>query len=192
MIITKDECKRLIRQDSADYDELIEELIPIAQQDLCAHLENHFRDPLIRYAVGKASFVRGNPDTITDDDEYFVRKRFAAGMDVYVESQSNTGIYELATVAAGTLTLTSVNELVSMAYNDDHYKPSYSVISRIMWPASLRLVVARMVSYLIIRHQPGGELSENLDGVVMQYDRRFAYPREITEMAEKYRRPSFV
>lgn len=192
MIITKDECKRLIRQTSADYDELIEELIPIAQEDLCDHLNNRFEDPLIRYAASQLSFVKGNPDTITDNDSYFVRKRFAAGMDVYIDSESNKGIYELATVAAGTLTLTSVNELVSMAYDDDHYVPSYSVISRILWPASMKLVVARMVAHLITRYQPGGELSENIDGVVIQYDRRFAYPREITEMAEKYRRPDFV
>ena len=193
MIITKDECKRYIRTTDSDNDDLIEALIPIAQEDLCDYLNNHFEDTRVYYSSGDLSFVRGDPDTITDAKEEFVRRRFAAGMDVYIKGESsNQGIYELATVTAGTLTLTSVNQLISMAYNDTEFVPTWHTISRIVWPNPVKLVVARMVAHLIARYQPGGELSENRDGVVVSYDRRMSYPREITQMAQKYRRPEFV
>jgi hypothetical protein len=139
------------------------------------------------------SFVKGSPDTITDNQSEFVDKRFAAGMDIVVEgAHTNDGIYELATVAAGTLTLTSSNELVSMAYTDTEYQPGWCRISKVNWPKALKVVVARMVQHLITRYEPGGELSESKDGVVILYDRRTTYPREIMQQAYKYKRPEFV
>lgn len=193
MIIDLAECKRLIRETSSDYDAEIETLIPIAQDDLCDTLQNWFQDDLITYNISEVSFVKGDPDTITDGQSEFVAKRFAAGMDIVIEgAHANTGIWELATVAAGTLTLTSSNELVSMAYTDDEYQPGWCKISKINWPRPLKVVVARMVQHLIIRNEPTGELSESIDGAVMTYDRRTTYPREIWQMAAKYRRASFV
>jgi hypothetical protein len=192
MIVTKEEVKRIARIATPEYDDLIQTYIPIVQAELCDYLEDHFADPLIYYDSGQFSFVAGVPDTITDELEQFVLKRFAAGMDIYVEGGSNEGLYEIAAVTDSTLTLTSSGELITMGYNDATYKPGQSAISRVRWPSPLKIVAARMVQYLIYRDKPGGELSENKDGVVVTYDRRFAYPREITEMADKYRRPTFV
>jgi len=188
MIIDKEECKRLVGETGSDHDAEIEVMIPIAQEDLCEYCSNYFRDDKITYTASNLSFVKGDPDTITDNESEFVKKRFAAAMDIVVEwAHANNGIHELASVAAGTLTLTSSNELVSMAYSDSDYPLGTVRISQVVWPKALKLVVARMVWYLISRNKPTGELNENRDGVVKAYDRTASYPREILEMANKYR-----
>ena len=195
MIVTLPECKRLVQYTKDTNDTLILTLIPIVQADLCEYLNNYFLDTTINYHVSEVSFVKGSPDTITDDDSEFVKKRFATGMDIYVEGatdSSNDGIWELAGVAAGTLTLTSSNELVSMAYDDSDYPIAGARIARIVWPKTLKLVVAQLVKYLIDRSNPDGALSESIDDVTIQYDRRGQYPREILAKADKYRRPEFV
>lgn len=193
MIIDKEEFKRLLNYTKTENDQLIESLIPIVQADLCEYLNNYFHDDYIAYDMGQCAFVSGSRDTITDGQSLFVKKRFAAGMDIHVESWTpNDGIHELYSVAAGTLTLTSNLELVSMSYADTDYGLGLVRISKINWPKALKVVAARMVRHLMNRTDPDGALSENIDGVVMSYDRRIAYPREIMEMANKYRRPEFV
>lgn len=192
MIIDKEECKRLVGETDSTHDAEIEVLIPMAQEDLCGYCNTYFRDDKITYDASNIAFVKGDPDTITDNESEFVKKRFAAGMDIVVEwAHANNGIHELSTVAAGTLTLTSSNELVSMAYSDSDYPLGVVRISQVVWPKPLKLVVARMVWYLVSRPKPTGELSENRDGVVKSYDRRTGYPREIMQLADKYRVPSF-
>ena len=188
MIIDKEECKRLVGETGGEHDAEIEVLIPIAQEDLCEYCSNYFQDDKIRYTASNLAFVKGSPDTITDNESEFVKKRFAAGMDVVVEgAHTNNGIHELAIVAAGTLTLTSSNELVSMSYADSDYPLGTVRISKVDWPKAIKLVVARMVWYLVSRAKPTGELNENRDGVVKAYDRTASYPREIMEMANRYR-----
>jgi len=198
VIIDKEECKALVDHTDADNDDLIERLIPLVQDDLVDYCNNTFPDPIINYWCAEVSFVSGTSDTITDGQSEFVKKRFAAGMDIFVKhNSSNQGIYELSTVAAGTLTLTSGSsgtgsELVSMAYNDTNYPCGDALIYKIVWPKPLKLVAARMVWYLVEHAKPAGELNENVDGVIKAYDRTRSYPREIMEMADKYRRLSFV
>lgn len=54
------------------------------------------------------AFVNSDPDTITDSGNGFVAAGFVAGDTIIVSgSTSNDGTYTIATVAAGTLTLTS-------------------------------------------------------------------------------------
>jgi len=58
------------------------------------------------------SFADTDPDTILDSANAFVTSGFIAGMEVMVSgSTSNDGVYALATVAAGTLTLQSADAL---------------------------------------------------------------------------------
>ena len=155
MIIDLAECKRLLRETDDEYDSEIEVMIPIAQEDLCDYLDNYFQDEEITYTFSGGAFVKGDPDTITDNDSEFVKKRFASGMDIVVEwCRPNNGIWQLSTVAAGTLTLTSSNELVSMAYDDTDYPLGTIRISRVAWPKSLKVVIARMVWHLIARPKP--------------------------------------
>jgi len=172
MVLDLNECKRIIDED----------------EDFCEYCGQYFQDDKITYQLSQASFVSGDPDTITDGESEFVKKRFAAGMDIAVQgAHTNNGIYELDTVAAGTLTLTSSNELVSMSYSDSDYPLGVVKISKVNWPKAAPLVVARMIWYLVHRNKPDGELSKTRDGVATKYDRRTAYPREIMQMADRYR-----
>lgn len=195
MIIDKAECKKLVNYTDSENDTLIENYIPIVQEDLCEYLNNWFRDDLITYVLGECAFVKGSPDTITDNQSDFVNRRFAAGMDIKVDAgeNENSRIFELATVTAGTLTLTSNNELVSMSYADTYYNLGPVQISKINWPKALKLVAARMVKYLVDRsNHIDGAMAKTVDGVVMSYDRGTSYPREILDMAQRYRRPRFA
>jgi hypothetical protein len=195
MIVTRAEVLSLTRYSTSDTDDLalIDTLIPYVQEDLCDYLNNYFHDYYVTYVSGSISFVKGSPDTITDGESEFVKKRFVAGQDIHVESGTlNDGIHELATVAAGTLTLTSTNELYNIAYDDGDYNLGGVRISAIDWPKSLKLVAARMVKYLLDRSDKiDGTLSEVQDGVSQNYDRARTYPREILGMADKYKRLEF-
>ena len=193
MIVDKEECKRLVGETGFDHDAEIEALLPIVQDDLVEYCDNLFLDPLISYYVSQLTYVKGDADTVTDGQSLFVSKRFAAGMDVFIDSNNtNRGIYELATVAAGTLTFTTSSELVSMAYDDSSYPSSGARIAMMNWPRPLKMVAARMVWYLISRNKPTGELSENIDGVQQAYDRTRSYPREIMQMADRYKLVKFA
>lgn len=193
MVVDRTELKNIVGHTEDDHDQEIDVLIPIVQEDLCDWLDNYFPDPLITYTASELSFVSGDPDTITDNQSEFVKKRFAAGQDIAIAgNHPNEGIYQLDGVAAGTLTLSTSNELVSCAYDDTDYTPGGSTIFRIKWPGMMKIAVSRAVWYLITRQKGGGQLSENKDGVVIQYDRRYKYPREIYRLIENYKRPSFA
>ena len=188
MVIDKERCKSIVGETGSDHDAEIEVLIPICQEDFCEYCGQYFQDDKITYTASNISFVKGDPDTITDNESEFVKKRFAAGMDIAVSgAHANSGIWELDTVAAGTLTLTSSNELVSMAYDDSDYPLGVVKLAKINWPKVAEVVVARMVWYLVSHNKPDGELSKTRDGVATQYDRRTSYPREIMQMADRYR-----
>jgi hypothetical protein len=63
------------------------------------------------------AFVKGSGntrDTITDSDDGFVTDGFAAGQEIVVDgSTSNDNAYTIYSVAAGTITLTSIGALTS-------------------------------------------------------------------------------
>ena len=63
------------------------------------------------------AFVDGDPDTITDSGSGFVTAGFVAGMPIIVsgagESGNNTTFHNIATVAAGTITLQAADELTA-------------------------------------------------------------------------------
>jgi len=60
------------------------------------------------------AFVDSNPDTITDTGNKFLLKGFNAGDKITVSgSVSNDGVYEIATVVAGTITLVAGDALTA-------------------------------------------------------------------------------
>jgi len=65
-----------------------------------------------RIAASTIAFVEGGAtDTITDSGNGFSNAGFAVGMKIVVSgSENNNGTYTLATVAAGTLTLTATTD----------------------------------------------------------------------------------
>lgn len=65
-----------------------------------------------RLAASTIAFVDSNPDTITDSGSAFLTSGFAAGQTIRVSgSASNNGVFTIATVVAGTITLIAGDSL---------------------------------------------------------------------------------
>lgn len=62
-----------------------------------------------------------NPDTITDSGTAFVTRGFSSTLDVWIagSGQSNDGVYDIASVAAGTITLAGGESLTAESSNAD-------------------------------------------------------------------------
>ena len=60
------------------------------------------------YTNTTIAIVAGTPDTITDSDSGFLNKMFKAGMKIKISGTvADDGVYTIASVAAGTITLTT-------------------------------------------------------------------------------------
>lgn len=77
-------------------------------------------DFYVHYTASTIAAVDSDPDTITDSASGFVTAGFEAGMTIIVEGSTNfDGIYgPLASVAAGTMTLPSGDELTAEAASE--------------------------------------------------------------------------
>ena len=65
------------------------------------------------------AFVDSNPDTITESGNTFITEGFEAGMQISVSgSTSNDGVYTVASVAAGTITLVAEDSLTAEIAGD--------------------------------------------------------------------------
>ena len=69
---------------------------------------------IIKYDASTIAFVDSNPDTITDSASQFVAEGFEDGQTIGISgSASNDGTYTIASVTAGTITLSSTDELTA-------------------------------------------------------------------------------
>lgn len=195
MLCTLSEAKTILRKSDATDDDTLSTLLEYAQDDLVEYLNNYFRDRLIRYYSSGIAFVSGDPDTITDSDSEFVNEGFTSGMDIAVEyAHANNGIYELDSVAAGTLTLTTSNDLIDMDPDDDNHPIGGVLISKVNWPKPLKMIVAKMAWYLYTLEgaRPDDMRAKTIDGTVVEYAGTSAYPKRILAGAAKWKRPHFV
>lgn len=195
-ILTVDECKNLLGLTDNSYDEQIRILIPYVQRDVVDICNNSFGDTTIyRQSHGSIAFVRGStvvgtttPDTITDDDEEFSTIGFRAGMDIFVAGGSNEGLYTLAGVAAGTLTLTSTGELETQDGATHYRDPGDILIARIRWPRPVKVAAAQMVWHLVDKGRQGDVKSESIDDYSVTYAGAAAYPARALAGLAPYRR----
>ncbi|KKK66904.1 hypothetical protein LCGC14_2959400 [marine sediment metagenome] len=196
MIITLSQAKALLQITNVTYDTVIQSLIPIVQDDIVRYCNTAFQDRYI-FSEGTAlATVRGDPDTITDSESNWVNYGFLGGMDVYIEggAGTNMGVYQVGSVAAGTLTLTSVNRLIDQDIDDTSAQMFSSLrVSRIHWPVGIELPAASMVWYQVKNVKQDGVKSERIDDYAVTYgDSRAAYPDTILQGLNKYRFASIV
>lgn len=194
-LLTTAEAKTFLRITDTTYDTLIAEYIPLIEEDICYYLDNWFQDRVIfvDHAAGLA-FNRGNTatdtveaDTITDDNEDFSTAGFAAGMDIAISGGSNYGIYTLASVSSGTLTLTSTGEIVDQDQGASYNTVGSVRISRIVWPDAIKPVAAKMIWYQIDHNKPDGAISEKIDDYSVTYVNGKAYPMQLLEQLRPFR-----
>lgn len=174
-------------------EDAFDRLIPMVQADVCEYLNNWFEDDVIyREASGGIAFVKGAPDTITDDESDFSTAGFAAGMDIAVRGGSNKGIHYLAGVAAGTLTLDSTNSIVSQDQDASYNLVGIIKISRVDWPDGIKPYVAQMVYHRYNMPTPSNVQSEHIDDYSVTYAGSHTYPSEAVEGLAKWRKAVLV
>lgn len=192
-LMTTTEAKAFLRITGSTYDTLIGTYIPIIEEDICEYLNNYFEDRAIfvQHASGLA-FVRGNTatattqaDYVTDDNEDFSTAGFSAGMDIAIAGGSNAGIYTIASVTTGTLTITDTGEFVDQDQDNYYNYPGPIRIARVIWPSWLKPVAAKMIWYQIDKAKPDGAISERVDDYSVTYVNGRAYPAQLLDQLQK-------
>ena len=191
MIITLSQAKALLQITNTTYDTVIQSLIPIVQDDAIRYCNTAFQDNSIFSEGSALATVRGDPDTITDSESNWINYGFLGGMTVYIEGGGGTNMaaFDVASVAAGTLTLTSVNQLIDQDIDDADAQPFNILrVSRINWPAGIELPAAQMVWFQVKNIKRDDVKSERIDDYAVTYgDSQASYPDRILQSLNKYR-----
>ena len=191
MIITLSQAKALLQITNTTYDTVIQSLIPIVQDDAIRYCNTAFQDNSIFSEGSALATVRGDPDTITDSESNWVNYGFLGGMTVYIEGGggTNMGAYDVDSVAVGTLTLKSVNQLIDQDIDDADAQPFNILrVSRINWPVGIELPAAQMVWFQVKNIKQDDVKSERIDDYAVTYgDSQASYPDRILQSLNKYR-----
>ena len=181
-LMTLAEVKTLLSLTSTDSvrDALITTLIPLVQNRIVNYCNNSFILPDVQLEADTIAFTNTAPALITDSDSGFVTALFTNLCDVKVQgSASNDGIYNVATVAAGTLTLTTGEVLITEAAS------LVITLTRVRWPKELKLDAAQLVNYYLTT-QGKMVVSESLPG---GYSVTFKDDKGVMSMFNRYRKP---
>lgn len=197
-IMTTSEVKSVLRISDSTYDTDIDFFLPLVEDDLIHYLSRSLIDGYVyRESSGSFAFVQGDSDThdyITDDEDEFLIKGFADGMDIVIEGGfSNVGLYTIDSASTGKLVLSEYGELVNQDQddNDDDNAIGSVRISRVKWPKALKLPAAKMVWHLINDSKPSDVQSESLDDYSITYVGMHAYPTRVVKMLDQWKRPEF-
>src|SRR6056297_1647035 len=194
-MMTVAEVKSILRITDSTYDSEIAFLLPLVERDIIEYCNNGFQDGYVyRESSGGFNFVRGDSDTrdyITDDDEHFLDRGFADGMDIVVEGgYSNVGLYTIDSASDGKLKMTGYGDFVNQDQDgsDDNTVGTIR-ISRVKWPEAIKLPAAKMIWSLIDDAKPSDVKSEKLDDYSVTYIGGSEYPTKVIRMLDKFRRP---
>jgi len=197
-MMTVAEVKSILRITDSTYDSEIAFLLPLVERDIIEYCNNGFQDGYVyRESAGGFNFVRGDSDTrdyITDDDEHFLDRGFADGMDIVVEGgYSNVGLYTIDSASGGKLKMTGYGDFVNQDQDgsDDNTVGTIR-ISRVKWPEAIKLPAAKMIWSLIDDAKPSDVKSEKLDDYSVTYIGGSEYPTKVIRMLDKFRRPKFA
>lgn len=167
MIATLTEIKALLGITVSTYDTQIKANIPIIEQAICDYCNNDFLDVVSSYKRGyilavytyKAtlSFV-ASTNSINDSGSSLAGLNFKAGDSVRVyNSIHNDQIYTIKTVAAGSIVFEDVDTV------KDEAAGSSILMARLLWPKTLKSVVADMVKFKINKKINPAVKSESID-----------------------------
>lgn len=180
MITTRTNVKTLLKIDSTTYDDLIDSLLPMIQDDILSFLKNKFILKDVEIWTNTISFT-GN--TILDSASGFVTAGFVAGNIVVQDSKKNDGFYTLTTVAAGILT---ISETLLTETADNNIK-----INQVKYPKGLELIFANMIGFAL--NNKHGVKSESISRYSVTYANDTqslinGYPDTITRPLLKWRK----
>lgn len=182
-VLTSANCKTLLQITGSGYDTVIAALIPVVQDDIVQYCKNRFLNGRVYVSGSGIAFTNSDPDTITDSDSQFVTAHFTDGMDIYVEnSYNNDGIYEVDTVAAGTLTLASGESLTA----EDTGERIITII-KVKFPDALQMTASKMVYWNMKKQGIRGLKSFSLGDYSESYDADGGYPKGLLAELNRYR-----
>jgi len=140
-----------------------------------------FQNVNVQLISSSIAFVTGAPATITDSNSEFVEAGFQSGNDMFIRySPNNSKVVNITTVAAGTLTLTTGETLVSEDAGEQIY------LTQIKFPADLHLKCSRWLQSYISKEGISSSIvkSESLPG---GYSVTFKDDSEMMKMFNGYR-----
>ena len=178
--ITKAEAKTLLGISDTSQDTLIETLLPLVKAEIIERTRNSFLVVASQIVSDTISFAASSPAVISDSDSGFLDANFYSGCAVKIYgSLLNDGIYEVTTVAAGSLTLATGETLVAEAVGEE------MTVTRVKWPQDLKLDAAHIINYYLTKQ---GKLvtSETLPG---GYSVDFKSDSQVWARLNKWRKP---
>ena len=198
MIATKAELKRLAMITTMTQDELIDQLMPIIEDDIRQYCNNGFQDKNVYIASNAISFTHnaGSADTINlaSGSEGFIDAQFKAGQTVQVQgAYNNDNFFEVETVSSSVMTL--------YAYANRPYYPvlvtededAFVWIYKVEYPPALKLVESQMLKYKLSSHDYSVS-SETVSRYSVSFNQmtESGYPKAIMSGLNRFRRPVVV
>lgn len=201
MIATLAEIKAFLQITATTHDTLMQTYIPIVENDIFDYCNNRFvaidsnYNNLISYSA--QTFVFAADGTITDSDSGFVTAGFVTGDNINITgTKRNNGNFTASTVAAGTITIDSLETFVA----EDQGTNTTPEIALVQYPKSLKPIVAQMVGYYVynINTERGNITSETLGQYSVSYSKRLEtvganmYPTNIISGLSAYKYVRFA
>jgi len=178
MIITVDEVNAILGY-SYEYDSRIKKLIPFVQNQIVDYCNNSFLDWNIYITASTISFLTR---TITDSNSGFIDAEFYRGCNIKIlDSKYNNGVYELKSVAAGSM---EIVEDFNQSFVQEDADNTITIL-RVKFPEEIKLKTAMLIKSFI---EGKGQLvkSESLPG---GYSVTFKDDLEIMSMFNQWRKP---
>jgi len=187
-LITLEQVKGVLQFDDDTYDETIELLIPFIQDQVIYSIcNNTFKNPYVYTYASTISFDT-SADQILDSDSNFVTNGFVDSCDIIVQnSKHNNGIYEVNTVAAGSLTLTFEHTIQNALIEETIDKTV--LVQKIEFPPALIVPSAMLLNYFLQKDNIKGVKSESVLSYAVTYSDDV--PKNITTMFNRYRKNSW-
>jgi len=179
-IATKTQIKTLLKISNTTYDDLIDELIPIVQDDLITYLKNYFKNTEIQYSNSTISF---SSNTISDSNLSFVDEEFIVGDYIIQRSKFNNTFVTVTNVEEGALTV-SEDLITETAGNNVK-------LTFVQFPKGLVRIFANMIGWSI--SYKTGVKNETFSRYSITYgedtqNRINGYPDSITKGLVKYKK----
>jgi len=141
MIATLEEIKAILNITGSTYDDLINSLIPVTQNNLVDLLNNYFIDKRL-YVSGTFTFT--NTTNVISNGSNFTDE-FSAGDDIYIcESINNDSVLTINTLTDTEITINSIYTLVDEL---ESKQPDTVYIFKVNFPAGLKIPFSMMIQY---------------------------------------------
>ena len=187
MIITLDEVKSLLQITNTSKDSFIASMIPVVQDFVFTYTNNYFEiltDTVYRDS-NSISFVNGSPSKINDLQNKFISAGFVPGIHTRVQgSKFNDGVYKVAAVEAGSLTLSAEEELTNESVDSE----VVTLITVVKFPKGIKLPVAKLIGFHLDPKNAKGVQSESLGDHSISFQSGGNYPQSLLNDLRPYMR----